>query len=84
MASKQFFDVVEVATKIIPGLTPMCVDLEKDVRNTAFQALQSFLKLLSDRLLLFLFFFHKNFTETQTNHFSVPKIQILKMKLEVV
>ena len=45
-ATADYYDAVEVATKVLPMLAPLAVDTEKSVREQTFTALQNFVSRL--------------------------------------
>uniref|UniRef100_A0A914X2H6 N-terminal kinase-like protein n=1 Tax=Plectus sambesii TaxID=2011161 RepID=A0A914X2H6_9BILA len=45
-ATQQYYSLVEVANKILPSLSPLTCDPEKQVRDQAFKALKGFLEKL--------------------------------------
>lgn len=44
--TQQFYLLVEVANRILPGLCPLTVDPDKNVRENAFRAIGAFLSKL--------------------------------------
>ncbi|CAD5223914.1 unnamed protein product [Bursaphelenchus okinawaensis] len=45
-ATQQFYSLAEVASKVMPALSPLFVDVDKQVRDQAFKAFKNFLEKL--------------------------------------
>ncbi|XP_024515557.1 N-terminal kinase-like protein isoform X1 [Selaginella moellendorffii] len=45
-ATSQYYDVVEIATRVLPSLVNLTIDADSDVRTKAFEATETFLQLV--------------------------------------